>query len=180
MGEDILFSFSHFHLLRNNQTFICTFGFDIPASYLWLKRMKLAVLYSMRFIHLSELTFNRLLIAFCLLIWNILFISQQKNRIWTHFVYHPSITKRTKLETWVSHAKHMGQSIQDWSNWNLWKTAFKKFEVILPVKQTISLQFLKKLSPINFTRSILEYFVPYVINIHPTTLTAECKWAKLK
>ena len=70
------------------------FGFDIPVSYLWLKRMKLADLYPMRFIYLSELTFNRLLIAFCLLIWNILFIFQQKNRIWTHFVYHPSITKR--------------------------------------------------------------------------------------
>ena len=31
---------------------------------------------------------------------------------------------------------YMGQSIQEWTTWNLWKIAFKQFEVI---KQTVSL-----------------------------------------
>ena len=31
---------------------------------------------------------------------------------------------------------YMGKSIQEWTKLNLWKTAFKKFEV----KQTITLQ----------------------------------------
>ena len=26
----------------------------------------------------------------------------------------------------------MGQSIQEWTKWNVWNTAFKKFEVIWP------------------------------------------------
>ena len=35
----------------------------------------------------------------------------------------------------------MGQSIQEWTNKNLWKIAFKKLEGLL--KQTISLQIFK-------------------------------------
>ena len=44
----------------------------------------------------------------------------------------------------------MGQSIQEWTKWNLWKTAFK---------QTISLQIFERLSSTNFASSILEYIV---------------------
>ena len=25
---------------------------------------------------------------------------------------------------------YLGQSIQEWAKWNLWKTAFKKFEMV--------------------------------------------------
>ena len=45
--------------------------------------------------------------------------------------------------------EYMGQCIQEWAKWNLWKTAFKKFyfvhSCIKPLK--------------NFTWSTLEYFV---------------------
>ena len=40
----------------------------------------------------------------------------------------------------------MGQSIQEWTKKNLWKTAFKKFEVICLPQQSISLNFFKILS----------------------------------
>ena len=41
----------------------------------------------------------------------------------------------------------MAQSIQEWTKWNLWKTAFKKFEVTWSAKQTISLQIFKGCLP---------------------------------
>ena len=44
----------------------------------------------------------------------------------------------------------MGQSIQEWTKWNLRKTTFKKFEVIWSDLSR----------PQNFIRPILEYFVP--------------------
>ena len=43
---------------------------------------------------------------------------------------------------------HLGQSIQEFTKQNLWKTAFKKFEVIWPAFT-------------NFTWSILEYLDLY-------------------
>ena len=33
----------------------------------------------------------------------------------------------------------MGQSIQEWTKWNLWKTAFKKFEVIWSASDMVCL-----------------------------------------
>ena len=43
--------------------------------------------------------------------------------------------------------RNLGQSIQEWTKWNLWKTAFKKFKVIWSglLKQTISLQLFYRL-----------------------------------
>ena len=45
----------------------------------------------------------------------------------------------------------IGQSIQEWTKLNLWKTAFKKFQ---------ALQIFWILSFTNFTWSVLEYFAP--------------------
>ena len=50
---------------------------------------------------------------------------------------------------------YMEQSIQEWITWNLWKTAFKKFEVIWSLwSKWYGLCFY-----------ILQYFVPYLL--HP-------------
>ena len=68
----------------------------------------------------------------------------------------------TNLAINASVRLYIGQSIQEWTKWNLWKTAFKKYKRIWSAKQTISLQIFQKLSSTNFTWSILEYFVPYV------------------
>ena len=35
-----------------------------------------------------------------------------------------------ELSSDIGKLLYMGQSIQEWTKWNLWKTAFKKFEVI--------------------------------------------------
>ena len=54
----------------------------------------------------------------------------------------------------------MGQSIQEWTKWNLWKTAFNlKWYGLL--KQNILLQIVKGCLPQIW--SIFEYFVPYKI-----------------
>ena len=57
----------------------------------------------------------------------------------------------------------MGQSIQEWTKWNLWKTAFKKFKVIWSAQADhITSNFLKALfhSLILWIQAaILEYFV---------------------
>ena len=60
---------------------------------------------------------------------------------------------------------NMRQSIQEWTKWNLWKTALKNFELIWSglLKQTISLQIFLRLSSANLNWSILEYFVPYIL-----------------
>ena len=77
----------------------------------------------------------------------------------------------------------MGQSIQEWTRENLWKTAFKKFE---GVRQTIPLQifssffFFKWLSSTNFTLSILEYFVPYLSGETSVSETLTLNKTKMK
>ena len=53
----------------------------------------------------------------------------------------------------------MGQSIQDGSS-KIWKIAFKKYEVIWSANHINNFQ---RLSSTNFTRYILEYFVPYMV-----------------
>ena len=52
------------------------------------------------------------------------------------------------------------QSIQEWTKWNLWKTAFKKFEF----KQTISLQTFWRLPSTNFTCPFLNTLSHIVIH----------------
>ena len=51
---------------------------------------------------------------------------------------------------YLSGNTHMGQGIKEWTKQNLWKTAFKKLEVISSV-----------LYSINFSWSILKYYDPY-------------------
>ena len=50
----------------------------------------------------------------------------------------------SKLENFLIVAgnkkSQLGQDIQEWTKQNFWKTAFKKFEMILSVRQTISFQ----------------------------------------
>ena len=59
---------------------------------------------------------------------------------------------------------YLGQSISEWTKWNLWKTAFKKFEM--------TRQIFPRLSSTNFTWSILEYFAQFMTlsNIHDGVL----------
>ena len=49
----------------------------------------------------------------------------------------PFVTNQIIL--WVTANKYMGQGVQEWTKWNLWKTAFKKFEVC--VKYGVALIF---------------------------------------
>ena len=58
----------------------------------------------------------------------------------------------------------MGHSIQEWTKWNLWKTAFKKFEGMYPFKffkdclpQILLGQFLNTLSQIVFEIIVYGY-----------------------
>ena len=72
---------------------------------------------------------------------------------------------------------YLRQSIQEWTKWNLWKTVFKRFEVNGLFKQITCLQIFQKLSSINFTWLIFEYFVPFLI--FPNILiqiTTLCRW----
>ena len=64
----------------------------------------------------------------------------------------------------------MGQCIQEWTKWKLWKTAFKKIEVKWSAYANhLTLNFLKA-SSANFTWSILEHFVPNT-PLHRTSYT---------
>ena len=56
---------------------------------------------------------------------------------------------------------HLGQGIQEWTKQNLWKTAFKKFEVM---RQIVSLQIFWRLPSTSFTWSIFEYFAPFFLS----------------
>ena len=51
----------------------------------------------------------------------------------------------------------MGQGVQEWTKQNLWKAAFKKFELVL------NFPIFQMLSSTNFTWSIHEYLDPYAI-----------------
>ena len=53
----------------------------------------------------------------------------------------------------------MTQCIQEWAKENLWKTAFKNFEMVY-LNRPYHFKLLLRLSSINFTWSILEYYVP--------------------
>ena len=50
----------------------------------------------------------------------------------------------SKLENFLIVAgnkkSQLGEDIQEWTKQNFWKTSFKKFEMILSVRQTISFQ----------------------------------------
>ena len=62
---------------------------------------------------------------------------------------------------------YLGQSIQEWTKLNLWKTAFKKYSVICPALADHIGQISYRLSSTNLTWSILEYFAPissYLLN----------------
>ena len=52
-------------------------------------------------------------------------------------------------------------TIQEWIQWNLWKTPFKKLESYNLSKWTMSLQIFERLSSTKFTWSILGYFVSF-------------------
>ena len=45
------------------------------------------------------------------------------------------------------HELQLGQSIQEWTKWNLWRTAFKKVEVIWSAADHITWNFLKAVFP---------------------------------
>ena len=52
-------------------------------------------------------------------------------------------------------------TIQEWIQWNLWKTPFKKLESYNLSKWIMSLQIFERLSSTKFTWSILGYFVSF-------------------
>ena len=57
----------------------------------------------------------------------------------------------------------MGQSIQEWTTWNLWKTAFEgNAKEMVCLSRPYPFNFFYRLSSKNFTWSILEYFAPNV------------------
>ena len=58
---------------------------------------------------------------------------------------------------------YVGQGIQEWTKPNLWKTAFKKFEGMWYACLRRPYPFKCFKSCLNFTFSILEYFVSYSI-----------------
>ena len=65
----------------------------------------------------------------------------------------------------------MGQSIQQRAKQDLWKTGFKKIEVIWSAESDhITSNFLKAVLT-HFTWSILEYLVPYNLVLLPSLLT---------
>ena len=70
---------------------------------------------------------------------------------------------------------YLGQSIQEWTKLNLWKTAFKKYSVICPALADHIGQISYRLSSTNLTWSILEYFAPF-LHIYWTVLnwTVRC------
>ena len=58
--------------------------------------------------------------------------------------------------------RHMSQGFLGRTKWNLWKTAFKKFEDIDSLNRQYHFDFFKKLSTTNFTGSTHEYFASYI------------------
>ena len=62
--------------------------------------------------------------------------------------------------------QYMRQEIQEWTNLNFWKRAFKKFEVIWSAEAKHITSNISRLPSTNFTWSILEYFAPYIPRIH--------------
>ena len=56
----------------------------------------------------------------------------------------------------------MGQIIQEWSKQNLWKTAFKKFELIWSAQADHITSNILKAVFHRFHLSTLKFFVPYV------------------
>ena len=68
---------------------------------------------------------------------------------------------------------HVGQSIQEWTKLNLWKTTFKRAEVIWSAYTNHITSIFQRLSATNFTWSILQFFVPYIN--HPFFLLSKTK-----
>ena len=59
------------------------------------------------------------------------------------------------VNLWTTYKQHMVQSIQEWTKYNSWKTAFKKLKEYGLLTYGLSFT--------NFTRFILEYFNTYVV-----------------
>ena len=76
------------------------------------------------------------LFTYCLVL---VFLSSGRLSI---FAFIPNTQKHWAQFT-QTFLKYMGQSIQEWTKYNLWKTTFKKFYL-----------------------SIIEYFVPYLRKLH--------------
>ena len=68
---------------------------------------------------------------------------------------------------WIKDQVNLGQGIQEWTKYNLWKAPFKKVSLLM---QTILLQIFWRLSSINFTWSILKYLDPFELKAYDLTI----------